>query len=157
MRCLFFCLVIAGFALSGCSAGRQPDAETELFRDFSLDKLVRQIPSPALQWSSGGGGSSSSPGVSRRKDFSLTYVIDEGGGAKFDEVGFISKLKAEAERAADDAGVRRGGGGLNGDAFNLHYSNDGHEGWVEVVGTRMEGNRYKVWGVIRENTKSVKQ
>lgn len=161
MRRFFFCLVVAGLALSGCSVRTQTDSgsdsETEMFRDFSLGKLVERVSPPELKGVSGSSGSSSSPGISRRKDFSLTYEIEEGGAAKFDEVGFITKLRAEAERAADDAGVRRGGGGLSGDAFNLNYSAEAHEGWVDVVGTRMEGSRYKVWGVIRESTKSVKQ
>jgi hypothetical protein len=157
MRRFFFCLVIAGLAFSGCSEQKQPDSETKLFREFSLGKIAERIHSTELKGSSGSSGFSSSTGISRRRDFSLTYMIEQREGAKFDEVGFITKLKVETERVLDDAGVRRDGGGLSGDAFNLDYSNEDHEGWVEVVGTRMEGDQYKLWGVIRESTKNARQ
>ena len=157
MRHFFFLLVVAGLAFAGCSGRKSPDPETRLFREFSLAEAVGRVSPPELSGPSGSSGYSSSPGVSGRKDFSLTYMIGEAGGAAFDEGGFIRKLKAEAERAADDAGVRRGGGGSSGDAFHIDYSDADHEGWIEVVGARVEGGRYKVWGVIRERVRSAKQ
>jgi hypothetical protein len=157
MRHFFFLLVVAGLAFTGCSGRKSPDSETRLFREFSLSEIVGRVSAPELSGASASNGYSSSPGVSSRKDFSLTYMIGEAGGEAFDEGGFIRKLKAEAESAADDAGVRRGGDGSSGDAFHIDYSDADHEGWIEVVGARAGGDRYKVWGVIRERVKSAKQ
>lgn len=152
MRRFFFCLVIAGSALSGCFERGQPDAETQFFRDFSLNKMVEQVAPPEIKGATGIEGFTPLK-TSRRKGFSYEYTIGGGEGVKFDEVDFIMKLKAETERAADDTGARRhGGGSNNGEAFYFNYSNGEHEGWVEVVGARMEGGRYKVWGVIIERT-----
>jgi hypothetical protein len=157
MRHFFFLLIVAGLVCVGCSGRGSPDPETKLFREFSLSEIVGRVSAPELSGASASNGYSSSPGVSGRKDFSITYMLGEGGGAAFDEGSFIRELKAEAERAADDAGVRRGGGGSSGDAFHIDYSDAGHEGWIEVVGARVGGDRYKVWGVIRERVKSAKQ
>jgi len=157
MRRFIFCLVVAGFALSGCSRQNQSDPETGFFRDFSLANIVERINAPELKSESSGFSGTSSPGIRRRKDFSLFYRIEERDGAKFDEAGFIMKLKAETEKAADEAGLRRHGGGSGGDTFDFDYSGEDHEGWMEVVGARMEGNRYKLWGVIRETPKHAKQ
>lgn len=153
MRRCFLLLLIAGVALTGCLSRKRPDPETKMFHDFSLGEIVKRLPSAGLEGASGGSGYTSSPGANSRKDFSLTYAIPGGAGTAFDEGDFIRQLKVETERAADEAGVHRSEVGLNGDAFHFSYSDEGHEGWVEVVGTRMEGGRYKVWGVIRERVK----
>ena len=157
MRRLPLCLVIIGLALSGCSRQqRSAEPETRFFRDFLVAELVSRVKSPELKQGSSDFGSSSAPGVRRRRDFNVLYAIEEREGKRFDEVGFIMKLKAEAERAAADAGVRLHDGGVSGTAFHFGYSDEDHEGWLEVVGTRMEGNQYKLWCVIREATKNAR-
>ena len=156
MRRYFFCLVIVGFVFSGCSARRQPEPETRFFRDFSLPEVVSRINAPELKPGSSNFGSSSSPGVRARRDFELFCPIEERGGTIFDEEGFITRLKVETEKAASDAGVRVNGGGSKLDGFHFYYSAEDHEGWLEVVGTRMEDNEYKLWGVIIERTGNAK-
>jgi hypothetical protein len=157
MRHLFLCLIVIGFALSGCSRQRQAEPETGFFRDFSLSEIVAQIHAPELKPGSSGYGSSSSPGIRRRREFDFFYAIEEREGTKFDEGAFIMKLRGEAEKAASEAGVRINESGLSGDAFYFVYSDEDHEGWLEVAGTRMEGGRYRLWGVISEITRSGKQ
>jgi hypothetical protein len=157
MRRLFLCFVVIGFALPGCSRQRQSEPETRFFREFSFAETVARVNAPELKPASSSVGGSSSPGIRRRREFSFFYAIEERGGTKFDEGAFIIRLKAEAERAASDAGARLNEGGLNGDSFHFGYSDGDHEGWLDVTGTRMEGSRYKLSGVIRESTKSGKQ
>jgi hypothetical protein len=157
MRRLFLCLVIIGFTLSGCSRQKGLEPETGFFRDFTVAEIVSRMKESELKPGSSDFGSTSSPGIRRRRDFNFVYAIEEREGAKFDEVSFIMKLKAEAERAAYDAGVRINDSGVRGNAFHFGYSNEEHEGWLEVTGTRMEGNQYRLWGVLRESTKNAKQ
>ena len=159
MRLFLICLIVAGLALSGCSGQKQPYpdtpllySETKFFRAFSLNNIVEQLHPPKLTGPSGNHSESSSP-FHRRKTFNFTYLIEEGEGTKFDEVGFIARLKAEAEKIADGAEVRTSSGGGSEGAFSLNYYDENHEGWVEVVGTRIEGNKYKLWCVLIENTK----
>jgi hypothetical protein len=157
MRRFLLCLLVAGSALSGCHGQKQPpDAETKLFRDFSLDELAERVKPPQLKLPSSGVGSSASQ-TRRRRDFNLTYLIDEVEGAKLDEADFMTRIKVEAESVIAGAGVSRHGGGTSGDGFHFDYYDEDHEGWVEVKGTRMEGNHYKLWGVIREQTKNAKE
>jgi hypothetical protein len=113
---------------------------------------------PELESLSGGSSYSESLGdtIQRRRDFNLTYRIKEREGAKFDEANFIAQLKNEIEKVTRNSDVRIDGGGSSNDSFNFDYSRDGHSGWLEVVGARVEGNQFKLWGVIRENTESKK-
>lgn len=157
MRRCFLWLLVAGVVLTGCLSRKRPEPETRMFHEFSLGEVVKRIPSAGLEGPSGGTGYTASPGSNARKDFSLTYTIADDADAAFDEGDFIRQLKVETERVADETGLHRDGGGLSGDAFHFHYSDEDHEGWVEVVGTRMEGGRYKVWGVIRERVKDTRQ
>lgn len=157
MRRLFMCLAIVGFVLSGCSRQELSEPETRFFRDFPFAEIVARVNATVLKPGSSDYGLSSSPGLRHRRDFTYFYGIEDREGAKFDEIGFMMKLKVEAERAASAAGVQLDESGLSGNAFHFGYSNEEHEGWVEVVGTRMEGSQYKLWGVIRERTKNAKQ
>jgi hypothetical protein len=162
MRRFFFCLVIAGFTLSGCSWQKQPDSETKLFRDFSLAEIVERVhaselkPGPSGSGWSGSSEFSSSPGI-RRRGFTLIYTIEEREGTKFDEDSFIKKLYVESQRVTDEAGMQMNGSGMSYDHFNFDYSTEDNEGWVEVIGTRVEGNQYKLWAMIRESTKGAKK
>ena len=159
MKAPFLYLMIAGFALSGCSQ-RQQLPETNFFRDFSLGQIVDRVQMPGLRRSTFADGSSTSPGetTDRRRDFDLTFVIEDQEGARFDESGFSNRLKEEIARALSAADVRVQGGGSSGsDSFYFDYSQKDHEGWLEVRGARVEGNKYKLWGVIREVAREAKQ
>jgi hypothetical protein len=156
MRHLFFCLIV-GILFAGCTGRAAPEPESRLYQEFALGKIVKRMAIPGLQHESGGSGASDSPGIKRRKDFSDTYMIDEAPGARFNEAQFMMQLRLEMQKLADDSGARRQSEGFSGDGFNFDYSTGHHEGWVEVVGARTEGNRFKIWSVIRENTKHVEQ
>ena len=159
MTRFYLSLVVILFTLSSCAWEKQTEPATAMFRDFSLPTVVERLNVPELEPSSGGGGSSESLGetVRRRRDFILTYRIEEHEGAKFDGANFIGQLKDEIEREMRASGVRINGGGSGNDSFNFDYSKDEHSGWLEVVGARVEENQFKLWGVIRENTESAKK
>ena len=158
MRSCYLTLFVTGFLLSGCSWQKQPEPETSMFRGFSLASVVERMNVPELKPVSGGGGGSESPGekTKRRRDFHLTYQIEEREGRKFDGENFISQMRAEVEKAIRESGVRVNGGGSGNDSFHFNYSKEGHEGWLEVVGVRVEGDRFKLWGVLREDAEREK-
>jgi hypothetical protein len=153
MRRLFFSLIITGFALSGGSCRTQAEPETRFFREFSLGQMVERMKVPELRVSDdeGGGSTLSGETTRRRRDLNLLFTIDEQKGTTFDETGFIDKLKDEVGRVMSAADVHVNGGGASGnDSFHFDYSTKDHEGWLEVTGARVEGNRYKLRGVLRE-------
>jgi hypothetical protein len=153
MRRFFCCLIIAGFTFYGCSRQSQPETESKMFQNFSLDKIVERVHAPELKAAWSTGGYTSWPPNRRQRTFSDTFKIEERDDAKFDEDGFMRQLKDEAQRLADESGVHTVGGGATNDRFELGYLDAGQEGWLEVIGTRAEGHQYKLWAVIRENTK----
>jgi len=157
MRNPYLYLALTGVLLSGCFR-KPPQPETALFRDFSLASVVEGMKVPELQSLSGGGGGSESLGdiVRRRRDSHATYKITEREG-KFDETRFISQLKREVDKVIGASGVRLDGSGSDNDNFHLDYSDQGHTGSLEVFGTRTEGNQFKLWSVMRENTQNVKK
>lgn len=159
MRSIYLCLVVFLFLAPGCSWRNQSEPSTVMFRGFSLPSVIERMNVPELESMSGDYGGSESRGetVRRRRDFNLTYFIKEREGAKFDEAKFIGQLKAEVEKAMREFDVRIDGGGSSNDRFSFDYSEEEFRGWVEVVGARVEGNQFKLWGVIRENTESEKK
>lgn len=159
MRRIYLFSVVVLFWLSGCSSGKQSEQPTDVFSDFSLPSVVERMRVGELEPMDVGSGGSESLGepIRRRRDFNLTYRIKEGEGARFDEVKFIARLRTEIERLMRDAAVRVEGSGSGNDSFNFDYSEGNHTGWVEVVGARVEGNQFKLWGVIRENTEREKK
>ncbi|HEV7589503.1 MAG TPA: hypothetical protein VGO40_15420 [Longimicrobium sp.] len=147
-------LFVAAVLLSGCTrqmpeVPRRPSAErSTAFRQFSLEAAVARTGVAELRPTLSTGGSGSEP----RRAVAIEYAI-EGNGA-FDEAGFIGRLHAEVERSLEAAGARVGGGERLNDQFSVDYTDGGREGWIEVVGARMPGNRYKLWGVLRESAPS---
>lgn len=137
--------------LSGCSDKKRP--ESVLLRDFNLGEIVERMNVPGLQASSGGNGSTSSIGKTTeyRRVFNLEYRIEEQHGEYFDEANFLNKLKLEIADKIGAAGLKNNGAGTSGDIFYFDYSEGGHKGWIEVVGARLEGNKYKLWCVARES------
>jgi hypothetical protein len=158
MRNPYLYLALTGLLLSGCFR-KPPQPETALFRDFSLASVVEGMKVPELQSLSGGGGGSESLGdiVRRRRDSNATYKIADREGSKFNEARFITQLKAEVDKVIGASGVRLDGSGSDNDNFHLDYSDQGHTGSLEVFGTRTEGNQFKLWSVMRENTQAVKK
>ena len=151
MRSCSVSLLFTVVLLSGCGSQKQP--ETAMYRGFSLASVVERMNVPELTHVSGevGGTESVEEKTRRRRDFNLTYQIEEREGTRFDDSNFIILLKVEVERVMLESGVRLQGGGSYNDGFHFDYSKEGHEGWLEVVVARVEGDRLKLWGVLREN------
>jgi hypothetical protein len=152
MKGYYLSLFVTVLLLSGCAGQKQPEPETAMFRDFSLASVVERMNVPELKPVSGGKGSSEDTGekTRRRRDFHLTFQIEEREGTKFNGDSFIFQLKDEIEKVIQDSGVRLNSGGLIGDSLHFDYSKEGHEGWLEIVGTRVEGDRFKLWAMLRE-------
>jgi hypothetical protein len=154
MRRFFCCLILAGFTFYGCSRQSQPESESGMFQNFSSGKIVEQAHAPELKFAWGTGGYTSWPPDRRlQRTFSDIFNIEERDDAKFDEEGFMRRLKEETERLAEKSGVRVNGGGTTNDRFEVGYSNAERDGWLQVIGTRAEGHQYKLWTIIRENAK----
>ena len=140
------------FVSSGCTP-HQMETETTFFRDFSLDQVVKKLGVPELKPSNAGTGTGTSSGdpTRRRRDFRVTLVLEERS-ARFDEASFMKKLRDEISMALTAANLRVHNSGTSGDDnFHFDYSNKEHEGWLDVTGARVEGNKYKLWGVLRED------
>jgi hypothetical protein len=157
MRRFYLCLVVISFLLTGCS--RQWEPSTIVYRSLSLGSIIERMKVPELESMSGDYGGTETKGdtVRRRRDFNLTYRINEREGVKFDEAKFIHQLQAEVEKAIREFDVHIDGNGSSNDTFSIDYSEKGHRGWVDIVTARVEGNQFKLWGVMRENTESEKK
>jgi len=153
MRTLYFILTMTVLMFSGCFQ-KPPQPETALFHDFSLETIVSGMKTPELQSVSTGFGKTEALGeiVRRRRDQFGIYKIAEREGSKFDDIRFLSQLRAEVVKIVTSSGMRIDGSGSANDNFHLDYSGPGHTGSLEVFGTRTEGNQFKLWSVIRENT-----
>ena len=157
MRRIYLCLIVILFFLLGCS--RQWEPSTAAYRSFSLQSIVERMKISELESMSGdhGGSETKEETVRRRRDFNLTYRINERDGVKFDEYKFIHQLQAEVEKAIREFDVSVESTGSSNDTFSIDYSGKEHRGWLDVVGARVEGNQFKLWGVMRENTLSEKK
>ncbi|HYP28826.1 MAG TPA: hypothetical protein VE262_19090 [Blastocatellia bacterium] len=85
-----------------------------------------------------------------RHDFDLEVIIEESMADRFDEDGFLSRLKEEITREVNNSCVKVNGSGSGNNNFNIDYHTGKHHGWVEVIGARTEKNKYRVWCIIRE-------
>lgn len=156
MKQFIFYLVIIGIVLF-CSCQNQPEAKlaSDFYRDFNLEIVIRKMNVPELQPSGSLGSSGESTGATTdyRRNFSLTYEIKEQDGKKFDEEKFFSELKSEIAKKIGETGIRNISTGSNDSNFYFSYSEDKNKGWLEVVGARLEGNRYKLWCLMREEAR----
>jgi hypothetical protein len=146
-------LIVVCFALFLFACKHSEKPETAFFRDFNLGATVEQMNVAQLQPKTGGGGATSAieETTERRREFDLEYLLDEGNGKLFDESVFLSKLKSEVAEQISDARVRANGAGTDNDGFYFNYSSDENRGSIEVIGARVEGNKYKLWCVVRES------
>ncbi len=153
MKRSLFNLIVVCFALFLCACKHSEKPETAFFQDFNLDATVEQMNVAQLQPKTGGGGATSAIGetTERRRNFNLEYLLDERNGKPFNEVVFLNELKSKIAKQISDAGVRANGAGSINDGFYFNYSTDENTGSVEVIGARVEGNKYKLWCVMRES------
>ncbi|HEX8906433.1 MAG TPA: hypothetical protein VF771_16405 [Longimicrobiaceae bacterium] len=147
MRRISIALLAAVASLAGCHRYR-PVPMSSAFQEFSLGGVIERmsVPGfrPAIAMVEGGSGIDPTP----RRGWNLVFQIERPG--EFNETRFIERLKRETEGTLRRSGARLGDSSGSNDEFNLEYTAAGHVGWVEVVGARMPGDQYKVWGVIHE-------
>lgn len=141
-------MVFFGFA---CQKPVPPP--TDFFRNFNLGELVDQMKIPEFRSLSG--GSSASTAIAEttgyRRDSSINYRIEEQSGKRFDKDQFLAKLKAEVAERIKQAGIRPDELESTSDRFGFNYSTGTNNGWIGIIGVRLEGDEYKLWCMIREN------
>jgi len=87
----------------------------------------------------------------RRRDFILVYLLDEQNTEDFDEATFLDNLRVQIAQKISDAGLRTNLSRSYKDSFDFTYSEDESKGSIDVIGAKIEGNRYKLWCVMRES------
>ena len=153
MKRSLFNLAVVCFALFLCACKHSEKPETAFFQDFNLGATVEQMKTVQLQPKTGGGGATSTIGetTERRRSFDLEYLLDERNGETFNEVVFLNQLKSKIASQISNAGIRANGAGSSNDSFYFNYLTDENRGSIEVIGARVDGNKYKLWCVVRES------
>ncbi len=153
MKRFLFNLIIAGCGvfLLACQHSEKP--ETVVFRDFNLGAAVEQMNVAQLKPITGG---NSEPIVinfqpERRRIYELEYLLDEQNSELFDEAFFLEELKNQIAEQISDAGVRMNLAVRVGGYFYINHSTKENKGSFEVIGARVEGNKYKLWCIVRES------
>jgi hypothetical protein len=82
---------------------------------------------------------------------SREYSIYEENAERFDTSGFLNNLKSQIAVEINAPGFHTDGTGSGNDSFYFNYSGVDKKGSIEVIGARLEGNRYKLWCVMRES------
>lgn len=152
MKHFLFNLAVAGCALFLCACQNSEKPETAVFRDFNLGVTVEQMNVAQLQPKPGG---ISLPSAIKFKTerihgFELEYLIDEQSSEPFNEAFFLDELQTQIAEQIGDAGMANFAARI-GDIVYLNYWTKENRGSFEVIGTRVEGNRYKLWCIVREN------
>ncbi len=148
MKHFLFSLVVAGCVLFLFACQQPEEPKTASFRDFNLHATILQM---NVQPRTGGCSISTSIGetAKRRHRCTFEYLLDEGNSGRFNEAVFLNELKSEVAGQISDAGVQANGTGNDG--FYFTYSRGENRGSIEVIGARVEGNKYKLWCVVRES------
>jgi hypothetical protein len=144
-------LMMTVIALTGCSDPKYHPSGRFLSA-FSPGETVKRLNVPELATSSGSGSADNSPGepTRYRKEFVQEFRIKETPGSRFDEHSFLLKLETAIKQEAQSAKVDVTGGGRAGESFYINYQDGGNQGAVEVIGARLENDRYKIWCIVRE-------
>ena len=153
MKCFLFNLVVAGCALFLCACQNSEKPETTVFRDFNLGATVEQMNVAQLQPKTGGNSVSTAIGetTERRRSFELEYLLNEQSSEPFNEALFLDELKTQIAEQISDAGVWANVAVSTQDSFYFNYSTKENRGSFEVIGARVEGNKYKLWCIVRES------
>ncbi|CAN5867459.1 hypothetical protein BH20ACI4_BH20ACI4_31480 [soil metagenome] len=152
MKCFLFNLVVAGCALFLCACQNSENPETAVFRDFNLGATVEQMNVAQLQPKTGG---NSEPTIinfqpERRRIFELEYQLVEQSNEPFNDTVFLNELKNQIAEQISDAGIRGNFAIRVGDSLYIDYLTKENRGSFEVIGARVEGNKYKLWCIVRE-------
>jgi hypothetical protein len=144
-------LTMTVIALTGCSDSKYHPSG-RFFSAFSPDETVKRLNVPELATSGGSGSGDTSPGdpTRYRKEFIQEFRIKDKPGSRFDDHSFLLKLETAIKQEAQSANVAVTGGGSAGESFYINYQDGGNQGAVEVIGARLENDRYKIWCIVRE-------
>ncbi|HEU0180010.1 MAG TPA: hypothetical protein VFV58_37725 [Blastocatellia bacterium] len=144
-------LMMTVIALTGCSDSKYHPSGRFLSA-FSPDETVKRLNVPGLETPGASYSGDTSPGepTRYRKEFVQEFRIKDTPGSRFDEHSFLLKLETAIKQEAQSANVRLTGGGWVGDSFHINYQDGGNQGAVEVIGARLENDRYKIWCIARE-------
>jgi hypothetical protein len=137
-------------ALTGCSDTMYSSGR--FFSAFSVDETIKRLNVSELATSGALNSGDTSPGepTRHRKEFVQEFRIKDAPGSRFDEHSFLLKLETAIKQEAQSANVHVTGGGSGGESFHINYQDGGNQGAVEVIGARLENDRYKIWCVVRE-------
>ena len=143
-------LTMTVIALTGCSDPQHPSGR--FFSAFSLDETIKRLNVHELATPGASSSGDSSPGepTRYRKEFIQEFRIKDPAGSRFDERSFLMKLETAIKQEARSANIHATGGGSRGESFYINYQDGGNQGAVEVIGARLENDRYKIWCVVRE-------
>ena len=143
-------LMMTLIALTGCSDPMHPSGR--FFSAFSLGETVKRLNVPELATGHGSSSGDTSAGepTPHRKEFVQEFRIKDTPGSRFDEHSFLMKLETAIKQEAQSANIHNTGGGSSGESFYINYQDGGNQGAVEVIGARLENDRYKIWCIVRE-------
>lgn len=149
-------LVVVGCALFLLACQNSGKSETAVFRDFNLDATVKQMNVVQLQ---PGTDETSEPIIinfppERRRIFKLDYQLAEQISEPFNETLFLDELKNQIAEQIGDAGIRGSFGVRVEDSIYIDYLTKENRGSFEVIGARVEGNKYNLWCILRESEKT---
>ncbi|HLM62087.1 MAG TPA: hypothetical protein VK308_14875, partial [Pyrinomonadaceae bacterium] len=146
MKLSLFNLVVAvcALSLSACQSSEKP--ETAVFRDFNLGAAVEQMNVAQLQPMTHRNNLPTTINFKseRLRSFEVKYLIDEQSSEPFDEISFLNELKTQITEQISEAGVRNFAVRV-GDVIYINYLTKENRGSFEVIGARVEGNKYKLW------------
>jgi hypothetical protein len=146
-----FSLVVASCALFTFACQQAEKPKTASFRDFNLAATVEKMNIVQLEPRTGGCSVSTSLGetAERRSGCTFEYLLNERNSGRFDEAVFLNELKSEVAGQIGDAVIQANG--TSNDGFYFTFSKAENRGSIEVIGSRVEGNKYKLWCVVRES------
>jgi hypothetical protein len=156
MKRFLFNLAVACCALFLCACQNSEKPETAVFQDFNLGATVEQMNVAQLQPKT---GRDSLPiainsKTERCHDFKIEYLIDEQSSEPFNETVFLDELNNQIAEQIRDAGGRANLAIRIGDSVHLNYSTKENKGSFDVIGAKVEGNKYKLWCIVRESAVS---
>ena len=155
----FFVFLIILFVLVFTSCKVEEKSSSILFQNFNLEELIKKISTTELKSLGGSGSNSTSNGKEGeyRRSFNLDYRIEEQNDKKFNESRFLGELKSEVAKKLGEAEMYINGVGAGDGSFYFNYSKGSNKGWIEVVGVRLEVDKYRLWCVVRESVDFVEK
>lgn len=153
MKRIFYCFVITVWILSGCSERRRP--ESIFYQDFNLVGIVESINKGELKILRNGNSLSNSneKTTDYQRVFNLDYQIEVENDKLFNEREFLKALENEIKAKMNDSEVHINGSGSDREIHYFQYSKDRTKGRIELIGSRIGENKYKLWCILHEESR----